>query len=223
MTYQQPPLPPPPDGYANWLDAIVDGTWHARDELAALRKELSDTKRHLDYVESFAKAEGIKHIDRLRELNDTQGLLATAQQNLVAMDAQRAEAVRERDQSQAALAQATTRQCYVDRKKAEQERDEAIKELEEVDEALQEEVRARNAYHDVEAALDRAVQERDALRAQVAEMREAILGLGEIREFQVRLEFNRAQLDCGRADAKKFNALVTKLRAEPAPKEEKQP
>lgn len=199
MTYQQPPLPPPPDGYANWLDAIVDGTWHARDELAALRKELSDTKRHLDYVESFAKAEGIKHIDRLRELNDTQGLLATAQQNLLEVDAQRAEAVREVEEAEEVMHEACN------------ERDKAKALLvrcvnDGTDGGADEDVSLEFLAH-APAECAAIKQQRDALRAQVAEMREAALALGELEDgfFEYSDEIRLP-----------WNAHVAKLRAEPA-------
>lgn len=50
MTAEQPKIPLPPEGYASWLDVLVEGDLdlarydHARAELAALRAEVADLK-----------------------------------------------------------------------------------------------------------------------------------------------------------------------------------
>lgn len=83
-------------------------------------------------------------------------------------------------------------------------------------------VRERDAHHDVEAALDRALQERDALRAQVAELRGAILGLGEVRGHLF-IDSDGARYLTVHFEDDKFgaieslNALVFRLSAEALP------
>ena len=246
MTTPQGPLHPPPDGYPTWLDYVTtrNDVWLHPDiyawcnaELAALRKELENTKAERDAAKTdlecltisgdmlasdtslfrgnsvrywYDKARAYMHAfserdAALKELSDTQGLLATARENLVAIEAQRAEAVRERDALRKEL-------------------DEAIGHLDDISSVTGHGLFLDDADHEaphLPEFVDAIVKERDALRAQVAELREAIIGLDSLTSVGGG-KLAMGALTCA-ADVQRFNDLVAKLIGESAPKEEKQP
>lgn len=248
MTDPQPKRPAPPEGCASWLDcALAPGSDpsaetrydYARAELADLRKDLAETRdrlceaeddlasAHDDDEEEESEVE-IRSLDRivalfnerdaaLKQLSDTQGLLAQAQENALAIDAQRAEAVRERDEAQRRLAKATTRQCYIDRWQAEKERDALRAKLDEINSL---------GHATAKGAMDMLMNrthQLNAARAQVAELRAAILEMGEInghlyityreglRRLTVHLDHDKFSV------IETHNALVAKLHAEALP------
>lgn len=184
MTTPQGQVPPPPEGYPTWLDYALDPNRIARAELFALRERLADTKCELAALR--------------KELSDAKAERDERTMRYWSAAEERDAARKELSDTHGLLAAARENLVAIDAQRAE-----AVRER---DAAIAEDTDLLNAAH---KAMHEANQELDALRAQVAELREAILELGE--------------LGCAYADGNElyltdWNAQVAKLRAEPAPK-----
>lgn len=187
MTAPQPKRPAPPDGYANWLDYVLDPyTWSmpgvgpharvmARQEFAELRQALSDT----------------------------QGLLAQAQENALAIDAQRAEAAREMVEAEDLMHEviaasyklkALLVRCVNDG----------------TDGGADDDVSLEFLSH-VPAECAAVKKQRDALRAQVAEMR------AELNESDSDHDVTLREYDKTLTQLEQLTAKYEKLRAEALP------
>lgn len=218
MTSPQHPVPPPMRGYTSWLDFVLDFCTmgydeiaRARAELAALRKELENTKAERDAAKTDLECltisgDMLASDTSLFRGNSVRYWYDKARAYKHAFS-ERDAALKELSDTQGLLATARENLVAMDAQRAE-----AVRERDEAKKAF-----AHCTYQFLTSAPAEFAairQERDALRAQVAELREAVLGLGE--------------LGCAYADGNElyltdWNAQVAKLRAEPAPKEEKQP
>lgn len=232
--------PAPPEGHASWLDYVLNPSLvtvqrraeHARAELAELRHrciskdaQLAETHRQLDQATS-------ELAELRKELADTKALLQQqAKMTLEAM-AQRDAAQAERDEALSAL-QTKDGLLLAARNSSDTWQSEAAK---------WRRIRTPNHgpcctcqgcgldYDDCKCSeeerddeLRQAVQERDSLRAQVAELRGAVLDLGELVGVwdDARMDYVEVQVDKPVLSA--WNALVARLRAEaPAQGKEEQ-
>jgi len=182
------PRPAPPEGRASWLDYVLDPCQvPLAGEVAHARAELAELREALaDTEDDWASA--------ATSLEDAQGEF---EEELAELRKELADT-----KAQLALQAANTVEAMQQRDAAQAERD-----------ALRM-TRARGCQcgdADVCAVIHEMSIERDSLRAQVAELRGAILGLGE-------LEWNgwdAVASDLKAAEA--FNALVARLRAEALP------
>lgn len=232
MSDTQPKRPAPPDGYATWLDwatqwlrGVISSFDHARAELAELRADRDSLR------ESLASAEDAA----LKELSDTQGLLATARENLVAIDAQRAKAVREMEDvakiadecvataksnegisvmewmMRTAMAEKKNKEAQAKLSEAVRERDALRAQLDEINS-----LEHATAKGPIDMLMNRAHQLKlNAALAQVAELRAAILGLGELTGTEVHAGWGATlRVHIRHDNAQAFNAVVSRLRAE---------
>lgn len=214
MSAPQPPRPASPAGCANWLDYVLTpevSVWTsylspkdcARAELAELRKELADTKRIKEVACRDLETWQVSYDAAHKALEQAKAQLALQAANTV-------EAMQQRD---AAQAERDAAQERVDLDVDEFRRimslldGESLTLASEIQGLCDRAIRAGRQHVPVIEQRDAAVQERDSLRAQVAELRGAVLGLGELIPESAHAAWNE---------------IVAKLRAEPAGQEGQQ-
>lgn len=202
MTTPQGQVPPPPEGYASWLDCLIDGPLMrarydlARAELADLRKELADTKAQLalqaaNTVEAMQQRdEATGQLDDISSVSGHSLMLDDADHEAPRLPDWIDGIVKERDALRAQVAELN------------EMGDATAKRLSEM---------LTNRTHQLNEARD-----------QVQELREAVLDIAGAGFLGIPTR-GEAMFALPVERAKALSALVAKLRAEPAPKEEKQP